>query len=198
MRDLSKGAAALAVASLAVFAAGCNKGPAEETLKVADQALAAAKPELEKYVPEELASLTAATQVARSELEKGHYTEALKTAQELPARIQAAVAASAAKKDQLVAAWNAMSGSLPTLVQSITAKVAELAAAKKLPRGMDEARVAAAQTDLGSVTQAWAEATAAFQGGDVPRAVRTAEDVKGKAEALAGMLGLATTPAAAR
>jgi hypothetical protein len=198
MRDLSKGAAALAVASLAVFAAGCNKGPAEETLKVADQALAAAKPELEKYVPEELASLTAATQVARSELEKGHYTEALKTAQELPARIQAAVAASAAKKDQLVAAWNAMSGSLPTLVQSITAKVAELAAAKKLPRGMDEARVAAAQTDLGSVTQAWAEATAAFQGGDVPRAVRTAEDVKGKAEALAGMLGLATTPAAAQ
>jgi hypothetical protein len=44
------------------------------------------------------------------------------------------------------------------------------------------------------VTQAWAEATAAFQGGDIPRALRMAQDVKAKADALAGMLGLAARP----
>jgi hypothetical protein len=54
--------------------------------------------------------------------------------------------------------------------------------------------LATAQTDLGSLTQAWTEASAAFQGGDVPRAVKTAEDVKAKAEALAGMLGLTAAP----
>ncbi len=56
MRPLTKGIATLVVASLALFASACNKGPADAALKAADQALAAAKPEIEKYVPEELAA----------------------------------------------------------------------------------------------------------------------------------------------
>jgi len=198
MRHLTKGIATLAVASLALFAGACNKGPAEAALNAADQALAAAKPEIEKYVPEELGSLTAAAQAARSELEKGNYTEALKAAQDLPAKIEAALAAAAAKKDQMVAAWNEVSGSLPGAVQAITDKLTGLAAAKALPKGMTRDMLAAAQTDLGSVTQAWSEATAAFQGGDIPRALETAEGVKAKADALAGMLGLTAAPPAAR
>ena len=190
MRHLTKGIAALAVVSLALFAGACNKGPAEAALNAADQALAAAKPEIEKYVPEELGSLTSAAQAARSEFEKGNYTEALKAAQALPAKIQAALAAATAKKDQLVAAWNDVSGSLPGLVQAITEKVTGLAAAKALPKGMTRDMLATAQNDLGSVTQAWTEATAAFQGGDIPKALETAQDVKAKADALARMLGL--------
>ena len=57
--------------------------------------------------------------------------------------------------------------------------------------------LASAQTDLGSVTQAWTEATAAFQGGDIPKALKTAQDVKAKADALAAMLGLTAAPAPA-
>ena len=166
----------------------------EAALTAADQALAAATPEIEKYVPEELGALTSAAQAARSEFEKGNYTEALKAAQALPAQIQAALAAATVKKEQLVAAWNDLSGSLPGLVQAITGKLAGLAAAKALPKGMTQDSSPAAQTDLGSVTQAWTEATAAFQGGDIPKAVETAQDVKAKADALAGMLGLAGPP----
>jgi hypothetical protein len=84
-----------------------------------------------------------------------------------------------------------MSGSLPGLVQSITEKVTALAAAKALPKGMTKEMLAGARADLASATEAWTAATAAFQGGDIPRAVTTAQDVKAKAEALAGMLGLA-------
>jgi hypothetical protein len=191
MRHLKKGIAALAVVSLALFAAGCNKGPAQAALAVADQALAAATPEIQKYVPEELGALTSAAQAARSEFEKGNYTEALKAAQALPAQIQAALAAATVKKDQMVAAWNDLSGSLPGTVQAITGKLTGLAAAKALPKGMTQDMLATAQTDLGSVTQAWTEATAAFQGGDIPKALKTAQDVKTKADALARMLGLA-------
>ena len=147
-------------------------------------------------MPEELGSLTSAAQAARSELEKGNYTEALKAAQALHAKIQATLAAATAKKDQLVAAWNDLSGRLPGLLQAITGKLTGLAGAKALPKGMTADTLAAAQTDLGSVTQAWSEATAAFQGGDIPKAVQTAQDVEAKADALAGRLGLAG-PAAA-
>ena len=197
MRHLTKGIAALAVVSLALLAAACNKGPAEAALNAVDQALAAAKPEIEMYVPEELASLTRAAQAARSEFEKGNYTEALKAAQALPAKIQAVLAAATAKKDQLVAAWNDLSVILPGMVHVITGKLTGLAAAPALPKGMTKDRLATAQTDLGSVTQGWTEATAAFQGGDIPKAVKTAQDVKAKADALAGMLGLPAVPAPA-
>jgi len=194
MRHLTKGIAALAVASLVLFAAGCNKGPAEAALKAADQALAAAKPEIEKYVPDEYASVSTDLQRARAEFEKGNYTEALKAAQEIPANIQAAVAAATATKERLMGTWSELSGSLPGLVQSITEKVTALGAARSLPKGMTRDTLAGAQADLASVTQAWTEATAAFQGGDIPKAVKTAQDVKAKADALAGMLGLTAAP----
>jgi len=186
----TKGIAALVVVSLALLASGCNKGPADAALKAADEALAAAKPEIEKYVPEELAALTSDVQAARSEFDKGNYTAALKAAQELPTRIQSAVAAAEEKRSQLTMTWTAISGSLPGLVQAITEKLTTLGAAKTLPRGMTREMLASAQTDLGSVTSAWTSASAAFQAGDLPRAVETAQDVKAKAEALAGMLGL--------
>jgi hypothetical protein len=194
MRHSTRGIAALAVASLALLAVGCNKGPAQDALDAADQALAAAKPELEKYLPEELGSLTRAVQAARSQLEKGNYTEALKAAQALHAKIQATLATATAKQEQQVAAWNDLSNRLPGLVQAIAGKLTGLAAAQTLPKGMTRDTLAAAQADLGSVTRAWREASAAFQGGDIARAVETAQDVKAKADALAGRLGLTAAP----
>ena len=197
MRHVTTGLAALAVRSLVLFPVACNKGPAEEALGLADRALAAAKPELERYVPEELAALTAAAQQARAQFDQGHYTEALRAAQGLPARIRAATVAAAVEKESRVARWNEMAASVPGLVRDIAARVADLTAARTLPRGLDEARFAAARTDLESVTRAWSEAAAAFQGGDVPRAVRTAQDVKAKAEALAALLAPPAAPAPA-
>jgi acetylornithine deacetylase/succinyl-diaminopimelate desuccinylase-like protein len=196
MRQRTRGIAGIALMSLALLALGCNKGPAEAALKAADEALAAARPEVQRYVPEELTSLDAAVQAARSELEKGNYTEALKAAQRLPERIQAAVDAAAERKAQLTATWTALTVGLPGLVQSITEKVTALAAARSLPKGMTKDALASARADLESVSEAWTAATAAFQGGDIPRAVETAQDVKGRAEALARTLGLSPPPAA--
>jgi hypothetical protein len=185
----------LGVACLALVAVACNEGPAEEALREADQALVAATPELERYAPEQLAALVAAARQARASFDEGRYTDALRIAQDLPGRIRAAVAAAAAEKEKGVAAWKEMEASVPGLLRALASRMAELAAARRLPRGMDEARFAAARTDLGSMARAWSEADAAFRGGDVPRAVRTAADVKAKAEALAGMLGPAAAPA---
>jgi hypothetical protein len=194
MRHLTKGLA-LVVGSAALMAVACNKRPAQEALEETDRALAAARPDLEKYVPEELAELTAAAQAARSQLEAGRYTDALKAAQDLPLKIHRAVGAATVVKSEMVASWKDVEATVPGLLQAIAARAAELAATKKLPRGMDDAGFAAARTDVESTTRAWSEATVAFQGGDVPRAVRTARDVKAKAEALAGVLGLAAAPA---
>lgn len=186
--------AALAVVSL-VLSAACNRGPAQEALAEADRALAAAQPDLEKYVPEQAAELTAAVADARSKLEGGRYTDALRVAQDLPMKIQIAAGAAAVVRNEMTGGWKEISAAVPGLVRAIAARVDELDAANRLPKGVDAATFAAARTDLESVTRAWSEAEAAFQGGDVPRAVRTARDVKAKAEALSGLLGLADSPA---
>jgi hypothetical protein len=192
----TKGIAALAVASLALLAAGCNKGPAEDALRAADQALAAAKADVERYVPGELTSLNDAMAAAKAEMEKGNYTEALKAAQALPGRIEDAVAAAKKKKDELTGEWTAMSGRLPGAVQAVSDRMGALAAAKPLPEGITRDLVVNWQKDLDAVTQAWTEATAAYHGGDIPRAVKMAQDVEARADALARALGTAAAPSA--
>jgi hypothetical protein len=62
---------------------------------------------------------------------------------------------------------------------------------------MTKDMLANAQADLGSVTESWTAASAAFQGGDIPKAVATAHGVNATAEALARLPGLAPAPPAA-
>jgi hypothetical protein len=194
MCHLTRGIATLALVAVALVAGACNKGPAEAALKAVDQALEAAKPELQKYVPAEFTNLANAAKEARAQFEKGNYTDALKAAQALPAKIQDAVDAAAAKKVELTTAWNQMS-SVPALIDTMKTTLAQAVAQHKLPKGMDKAKAEGTQTDLDGLKQTWQQAADAFQGGDIPRAVQTAQDVKAKAEALAGTLG--PTPAVA-
>ena len=187
MRLLARAAAVLFLASLA---AGCNKGPAEDALEAARRALEAARPDLARYTPEELASLDDAIADARSQLAEGHYTEALKVAQGLPARIDAAAAASAAKKEVLTKAWRATAEPLKPWIEGLSARMAELAGTKETPSSFGPDRLASARADLQALTTAWSRAEAAFGAGDVAGALATAQDAKARAEALSRALGL--------
>ena len=177
--------------SLALLAGACNKGPAEDALEAADQALAAAKPELEKYAPERARARSTSRRAGGP---RGAREGPLHRGPEGRAGAAGADPGGARGRDREEgASWWRPGTSCRAACRAWSRRsprrLAGLAAAKALPKGMTEDRLASAQTDLGSVTQAWTEATAAFQGGDVPKAVRTAQDVKAKADALAGMLG---------
>jgi hypothetical protein len=168
----------------------CNKGPAEDALRVADQAIAAAQPELETYAPGELAALNAAVRQARAQVSEGHYTDALRAAQEVPARVRAALAVAAAEKQKRLASWSALEESVPRLAETIGTRIAWFTEAQRLPRGMDEAGFAAARAELASVKRGWGEASAVFDRGDVATAVQAGREVEAKAGALAARLGL--------
>ncbi len=90
---------------LATLAAGCNKGPARTAIAESEQALAAARPDLERYAPKELAAIASDLGAARGRLAAGQYTDALRIAQRLPERIALATAqAESRKREQLEAA----------------------------------------------------------------------------------------------
>lgn len=184
--------------TLATFATvACGKGPAQAALTAADSAVAGARAEGEKFVPEQFKALADAAADAKTKFDAGDYKGALETAQGIPAQAAAVTTAASAKKTELMDSWKAMEGSLPGMVADVTKKVMELGAAKKLPAGLDKAGVEAAKTSLDGATAMWTEATTAFAAGDMMTAVGKAAQVKTAAEELMTKLGMTPAPAAA-
>ncbi len=200
MRQPGIGMLAAALAVAAIVGSGCNKAPADAALKAADQALAAARPELQRYVPDELVSLSEAVKEARAQFDKGNYTAALRTAQAMPAKIEAAVAAANGKKAELTAAWNQLASALPASVTAMKASLADAIARDRLPKGMDRAKAESTLAEVDAALQAWKAAAAAFQAGEVPGALKTAQELKAKVEALSAALAsiLPAAPSASK
>lgn len=181
----------------AFMATACGKGPAQAALATADAAVAGARAEGSKFVPDQFKSLSDAAAAAKAKFDSGDYKGALEAAQGIPAKAEAVVKGAAAKKTELMESWKAMEGSLPAAVAAIQKKVMELQVAKKLPAGLDKAGLESAKTALESATSMWAEAGAAFGAGDIIAATAKAGQVKATAEEIMGHLGMSPAAPAA-
>jgi hypothetical protein len=182
------------LAVIVAFGVACSKGPAQAALTAADDAVAKVKPEAEKFVPDQLKSLTDAVTAAKAKFDQGDYTGALEGVKDIPTKAGEVAKAAAAKKDELTANWKDLSATVPGMLVGVQAKVEALVKAKKLPKGFDPAKVAALQTDLSGANTLWTDASKAFQGGDLMAAAEKGKQAKAKAE---GLLAAATPPAPA-
>ena len=167
---------------LPLVVVGCSKGPAEAALKAADEAIAKAKPEAEKFVPEQFKALTDAAAAAKANFDKGDYAAVLTAAKDLPAKAAEVMTAATAKKDELTGQWNELGKVIPAKMLDLTDKVNALAAMKKLPKGVDAARVEEIKGKLAEMTGAWTKATEAFGSGDIMGAIQLGDNVKGSAD----------------
>jgi hypothetical protein len=178
-------------AALSVCVAGlgvaCNKGPARAALAETDQALALARPELERYAPAELSRITADAEAARGLLAAGQYTDALRVAQKLPQRIVQASAQANARKSELTPAWSGLAGSLPASIEALQERIDELDASR-WPRGFDAAAIDAVRSELSRVEASWAQAESAFGAGDIREAVRIGASARANTSALAARI----------
>jgi hypothetical protein len=167
---------------LPLVVVGCSKGPAEAALKAADEAIAKAKPEAEKFVPEQFKALTDAAAAAKANFDKGDYAAVLTAAKDLPAKAAEVMTAATAKKDELTGQWNELGKVIPAKMLDLTDKVNALAAMKKLPKGVDAARVEEIKGKLAEMTGAWTKATEAFGSGDIMGAIQLGNNVKDSAD----------------
>jgi hypothetical protein len=181
---------AVMVCLFLVAACARDKEPAEQGIKAAEDALNAGKGEIAKYVPDQLKGLEAAIKGAKEKFEKKEYTEALTAVKDLPGKVKEAVAAAAAKKAEMTKDWEAMSAELPKMIEAIKGKVAPLAKAKKLPAGMDKAKLDGANAGLDEITKGWADAEGAFKTGDISGALAKAKGLKDKAAEIMAGLGI--------
>jgi uncharacterized phage infection (PIP) family protein YhgE len=187
-------ALALAPLLLVIGCTDANKAPAEAALKAGEAAVASVTEEISKLAPVQVQAAKEALSGAKALAGKQDYKAALAAAGEVPGKVKEAVAAAQAKKDEaaraLAAAKQAFvdaTAALPEKLSAIKAKLASLAKAKKLPKGITKAtltkgKAAAAELEEGlSKLKARAET-------DVNGALAEAGELQRKAADLAKQL----------
>ena len=185
------------LAVVAALAATCSKAPAEAALKASDQAVASARTEGEKFAPEQVKALMDAAKSAHEKFARGDYAAAKASADAVVAEAQDVEKAAAAKKEEVTKAWGELQAQVPAMGDTVRARVDELAAMKKLPKGFDVARLEDAKARLAAFDQAWGGAAAAAQSGDVISAAEKGRAARAKALELINALGLPSPAAAA-
>ena len=185
------------LAAMAALAVACSKAPAEAALKAADESVTAARRDGEKFAPQQLKALTDAAKAAHAEFDRGDYAAAKTSAEGVVADAQDVRKAAAAKKEEATKAWGELQGRVPGLREAIRAKLDELAAMKRLPKGVTAAQLADAKSGLAAFDQDWTDATAAAQLGDLIAALEKGRAASARAQELRNALGLAAPAEAA-
>jgi lipopolysaccharide biosynthesis regulator YciM len=174
---------ALALVCAATLACNSGKEPAEKAMKAAEDAVAGAQAEAANLVPDDMAA-------ARAAMEKGDYKTALASAQAVQQKANDVLAKAKTKKDELTAAWTPLSDSVPKMLDAIKSRVDILSQSKKLPKGMDAAKLASAKDGLAAATAGWGEAQEAFKAGKWSDAIAKGTSVKDKATEVMATLGM--------
>jgi hypothetical protein len=191
------GIALMIAALMFVACESAEKAPAAAAITTAQAAVDGVKGEAQKYMPDQVKSLEDGVAGAKASFEKNDFKAALAGAQDVAAKAKDLGAAAAAKKAQLTKSWEEMSSGVPKMAEAIKSRVDILSQSKKLPAGLDKAKLDGVKTDLATLNQSWTEASGAYQSGNVNDAVAKAQAAKTKAVEIMTALNM-TVPEAAR
>jgi hypothetical protein len=188
-----------AIAGLVLVACeSADKAPAAAAISTAQTAIDAVKGEAAKYAPDQVKSVEDTLATARANFERKDFKAALTGAQDAAAKAKDLGAAAAAKKAELTKAWEEISGGVPKMAAAIKSRVDILSQSKKLPAGLDKAKLDGAKSGLAALNQSWTEASEAFKAGNVTDAVAKATAAKDKAVEVMTALNMTVPQAAAK
>ena len=183
-------AIALFVSTVMLIACASDKGPAEQAIKAAEEAINSSKAEAVKYVPDEVKSLESALAAVKDKFAKKEYKAAISEAQSLAGKAKGLVDAAKAKKEELTKTWTNLSQGLPKMVEAIQSRVDILSKSKKLPANLTAEKFAEAKSGLAASKEEWAKALENLKAGNFAEAVSVANSVKEKAVKAMEILGL--------
>jgi HEPN domain-containing protein len=169
---------------------GAEKEATEGAINGAQTAINAASSEAAKYVPDQLKSAQDTLRNAKDALAKGDYSAALSGAKDAAKKASDMVAAAAAKKQELMKDWTSLSASMPKSMEQIKARMDAYSHGARMPEGTDKSVLATAKDQYAQLKQAWADATAAAQSGNLGEAMQKAAGIKDMLAKLKEMLGI--------
>jgi hypothetical protein len=190
MPRLLKTVAALVPLVLVTACTDAAKAPAEAAMKAADAAVATLQGEATRYVPDGVAAVQKSLASAKEMIAREDYKGALAAAGEIPAKVKVVLALAAAKKDELVKAFDDVAGKLPDMLAAIKSRLGILAQSKKLPAGLDKAALAKANEGTAALESGWQKVQDEFKGGNLRQAIAGAKDLQAKGAEIMKAIGL--------
>ncbi len=183
-----------ALGATALFLAGCasKEEPATLAVQTSEAALNEARPELAKYVPEQLPAVEDKLAALKNDLASKHYAAVLAAAPKFREELHSLQEASVAKQTQLAAAaneWQELSEEVPLMVDAIQQRVDDLKSSR-LPENLNKESFEAAKSELATMKATWAEASAAFSAGNATEAADKGRLVQAKAKEVSEQLGM--------
>jgi hypothetical protein len=175
----------------ATFAVACSseKEPAQAAVNGLETAVAAARPDIERFAADRMVAVDDALKTVKAKLDAENYAGAIADVPGATSTLKDAAEAAAARKTQLSTDWATFAG-MPALVGQVKGKVAELDAMRRLPRGMTKDRLDGAKSSLDAATTLWDDATDAHDKGHLVVAVAKARQAKPIVESLMATLGI--------
>jgi hypothetical protein len=189
-----------AIAMLMFAACAGPKEPAQKLLTDINATVTAASDEAAKYIPDQLKDVQAKYGELKASFDKKDYAAVVGGAPDVLAAAQTLATSAAAKKDEILKAlndrWRELAGSVPDSLTAVQNRIDELRkpSNKRRAAGLN---LDAAQSGLSAAASLWSKAQAAFAGGNMDEAVRTAQEVKTEVDAAAAKLDV-RAPAALR
>ena len=186
--------AALALAALALAGCANKMEPAKKAIADIEAAVAVAGEDATRYIPDQVQAVNDQVANLKAMFDRKDYNGVLKAAPAVQTQAQGLAAAAAAKKtemmDQYAAEWSTLADSIPEAVAAIQSRVEVLSKSRKLPAGMDKAKLDSVKAGLDEANTMWTQATQAQASGDLEQAVSLAQQVKTRTDALLSELGM--------
>ena len=182
--------------AFAVVAAACGDGKkteAEAALKASQDAYAAVSADAQKVRARSGESDRDRARQCQSAMTGKDYAAVLTQTQGLQTRINELGGAISSKKAEYTLSWNDLSGKVPKLLAALQSRVDILAQSKRPPAGLTAATIESARR-ASAANQAWSDAAATAQSGDVAAAVSKGAAVKTQVLGLMRSLNMQVPP----
>ena len=194
--NLKKMTIGMVAASLLMLGAcSSQKDPAAAAIASAEASLAEIQADASRFAAEELATVEASVASLKASFASKDYKKVVADSPTVNSNIDMLKSNVSAKVDQNNAAaaeWATLSTDVPALVQALDSRLGTLAAARRLPKGIDKPALTSMQADLASMKTDWTQAESAAGAGNSMEAVTIANAAKAKGEALLERLGMKT------
>ena len=186
--------AALALVALALAGCANKMEPAKKAIADIEAAVAVAGEDATRYIPDQVQAVNDQVANLKAMFDRKDYDGVLKAAPTVQTQAQGLAAAAQTKKtemmDQYAAEWSTLADSIPEAVAAIQSRVDVLSKSRKLPAGMDKAKLDSVKAGLDEANTMWTQATQAQAAGDLEQAVSLAQQVKTRTDGLLSELGM--------
>lgn len=187
--------AIVAAALLAVAGCASQKEPAEQALAGIDKTLADSGAQIQKYLPERYAEITAKVAALKDQLAKEEYGDVVAGAPAVVAELRRAVADSAIQRAQARVAmeseWADLLKEMPAMIEAVDRKLASQGS--RLPQGMDRAAYRAMVDSYDAARDSWGKASAEMTGANFEATVVAGREAKATIAGVMQSLGIAAT-----